>query len=83
MGLLRDRARLFAMRGEADRALKLIGAADEHERTTGLNLGQFELEALGIEHPLVVDDKDSAERSKAEGRAWTIDEAVAYALESG
>ena len=82
LGLLRDRARLFAMRGDADRALRLIGAAEEHERKTGLNLGQFELEALGIDHPLVVDDEDAAERSKGVGRAWTIDEAVAYALES-
>ena len=83
LGLLRDRARLFAMRGDADRALRLIGATDEHERKTGLNFGQFELEALGIDHPLVVDDEDAAERSKEVGRAWTIDEAVAYALESG
>jgi tetratricopeptide (TPR) repeat protein len=82
LGLLRDRARLSAMRGNADRALRLIGAADEHERETGLNLGQFELEALGIEHPLVISDEGAAERLKDEGRTWSIEEAVAYALQS-
>jgi tetratricopeptide (TPR) repeat protein len=82
LGLLRDRARLSAMRGDPDRALRLIGAADEHERKAGLNLGQFELEALGIEHPLVVTDEAAAERLKEEGRSWSIEEAVAYALES-
>ena len=82
LGLLRDRARLSAMHGDTDRALRLIGAADEHERQTGLNLGQFELEALGIEHPLVVTDEAAAEQFRDEGRGWSIDEAVAYALGS-
>jgi predicted ATPase/class 3 adenylate cyclase len=83
LGLLRDRARLFAMHGDTDRALRLIGAADEHERKAGLDLGQFELEALGVEDPLVVTDEAAAERFKCEGRSWSIDEAVAHALGSG
>ena len=83
LGLFRDRARLFAMHGDTDRALRLIGAADEHERKAGLDLGQFELEALGVEDPLVVTDEAAAERFKCEGRSWSIDEAVAHALGSG
>lgn len=77
--LLRDHARMAALGGDMDRALRLIGAADKHEQESGLNLGQFELEALGIENPLVISDPDAADRLRAEGRSWTIDDAVAYA----
>lgn len=77
--LLRDHARMAALDGDMDRALRLIGAANEHERKSGLNLGKFELEALGIDNPLVIVDQDEAERRRAEGRSWSIDEAVAYA----
>lgn len=64
------------------RALRLIGATDEHERANGLTLGQFELEAPCVEHPLVSCDETAAEQRKDEGHAWSIEEAVACALRS-
>lgn len=79
LALLRDHARMAALGGEMDRALRLIGAADKHEHESGLDLGQFELDALGVESPLVISDQDAADRLRDEGRSWTIDDAVAYA----
>ncbi|MGI9641956.1 MAG: hypothetical protein ACR2N9_04150, partial [Acidimicrobiia bacterium] len=70
------------MRGNVDRALRLLGATDKHEADSRLSLGQFELEALGLENPLVIDDEEAAEAVLAEGRAWSLDEAVSYALEA-
>lgn len=67
--LLRDHARMAALGGEMDRALRLIGAADTHEHESGLDLGQFELDALGVENPLVISDQDAADRLRDEGRS--------------
>ena len=78
--LLRDHARLAALRGDMGRAFRLVGAATAHESASGLVLGQFELEAIGIESPLVATDEAEADRRRAEGATWSLDEAVAYAL---
>lgn len=79
--LLRDHARVAAMQGDVDRALRIIGATSKHEADSRLSLGQFELEALGLENPLVIDDEEAAEAVLAEGRSWSLDEAVVYALD--
>lgn len=69
------------MRGDVDRALRIIGATDKHERDSRLSLGQFELEALGLQNPVVIEDEEAAEVTLGEGHGWSLDEAVAYALE--
>lgn len=78
--LLRDHARMAAIRGDQNRALRLLGATTERERESRLNLGQFELEALGLENPIVITDQEAADRLLEEGKRWSIDQAVAYAL---
>ena len=45
-----------------------------------VQLGQFELEGMGLTDPLAGSDARDPDALRAEGRAWSIDEAVAYAL---
>ena len=56
-----------------------IGAGDAGAGR--LSLGQFELEALGLENPVVIDDEEAADVALTERRARSLDEAVAYALD--
>jgi predicted ATPase/class 3 adenylate cyclase len=78
--LLRDHARLAAIRGKPDRALRLLGVVVAHERTSGLQLGQFELNTLGLHDPFESLDDAAAEDLMAEGGSWSLEQAVDYAL---
>jgi hypothetical protein len=83
MLLLRDHARLAAIHGDIPTALRILGATMEHEQEAGLKLRQFEMEKLGLESPIVIDDEEAADRFVAEGRGWSIEEAVSYARSHG
>jgi hypothetical protein len=80
---LRDHARLAAIHGDIPTALRILGATMEHEQEAGLKLRQFEMENLGLESPIVIDDEEAADRFVAEGRGWSIEEAVSYARSHG
>jgi predicted ATPase/class 3 adenylate cyclase len=77
--VLRDHARIAALEGNMDRALRILGAAAAAEAESGLRLGAFELEALGLPNPVVLEDQTAAAALRAEGASWSLEKAVAYA----
>lgn len=81
--LLRDHARIAAIRGDHERALRILGTVFANEAKSGLELGQFELDVSGFDHPLEALDAQTAEALLAEGRSWTVEQAVAYAVAGG
>jgi predicted ATPase/class 3 adenylate cyclase len=77
--VLRDHARIAALEGNMDRALRILGATAAAEAESGLKLGAFELEALGLPNPVVIEDEVAANALRAEGASWSLEQAVAYA----
>jgi predicted ATPase/class 3 adenylate cyclase len=83
--VLDDYSALAVVRGDVPRATRLHGAARALALTTGANLSNFvdaldEANALPTARPLLV--TADFERYAAEGRAMSLGDAVAYALEA-
>jgi predicted ATPase/class 3 adenylate cyclase len=82
--LLDDYSALAAARGDLPRSARLHGAARALAMTTGANLSNMvdELDkANGIQTTRTLLTSEELERYAAEGRAMSLSEAVAYALE--
>jgi predicted ATPase/class 3 adenylate cyclase len=82
--VLNDLSAVAVVEGDLPRAARLRGAARSLIRETGAELAEYVEDSFeagarpGVRSHMSVDD---LERYGAEGAAWTLDEAIAYALE--
>jgi non-specific serine/threonine protein kinase len=76
-------ARLVAGEGQAERALRLVGAADMLRQTVGTSLGPAYQAYLrrDLERAWRALDEEEGAAAWEEGHAMTMEEAIAYALE--
>ena len=80
--LLDDAASVAKLQGDADRALRLAGAAARQQEATGVALASIVNVNEGRAWKETIDTPDE-ERAWNEGQAMSVDDAIAYALESG
>jgi hypothetical protein len=73
-------AEVAAHRGETARAARLLGASDALSEEMGLALTYPEQKKQRARIASVLDGDDAAQAAQSEGRALTLEEAVAYAL---
>ena len=73
-------AEVAAHRGETARAARLLGASDALSEEMGLADTYPEQKKQRARIESVLDGDDAAQAAQAEGRALTLEEAVAYAL---
>jgi tetratricopeptide (TPR) repeat protein len=78
--LLDDAASVVQLCGDQIRALRLAGAADAHQATTGAGLGAIVGAEEGRRWKQEI-STDEERRAWAQGQAMTLEQAVAYALE--
>ena len=78
--LLGDFAWLAERRGFRDRALRLWGAAIELANRTGTDLFGIGLEVVAASEVQAWRDDEAVKPMMAEGKAMSLDEAIAYAL---
>jgi predicted ATPase len=76
-----DHAWIAERHGRMDRALRLAGAAERMQETTGVGLGTASATFLGWQVPAVPPGDEAAMRAWAEGRSLSADEAIALALD--
>jgi tetratricopeptide (TPR) repeat protein len=80
---LEDYSELAAARGDLPRSARLHGAARALAQSTGANLSSMidDLDVANAENASTLMSEEEIERYAAEGRAMSLSDAVAYALE--
>jgi tetratricopeptide (TPR) repeat protein len=76
--VLNDFAELALVEGDRERAAKLAGAELAHEAQIGSGIGS--LTKVRGTRGLIGLDTEADQRAMAEGRRWSLEQAVAYAL---
>ncbi|HEX8966918.1 MAG TPA: adenylate/guanylate cyclase domain-containing protein [Chloroflexota bacterium] len=79
--LLEDTAELAVALGQRDRAIRLLGAATSLKGSSGIELSTIQNQSLG-RGAVLLTTMDTASAAWLEGRAMTLEAAVAYALQS-